>query len=240
MFTEVVGDYARDGFVIARGAIDQTGLRRLKDDLDAFYGPDGFNVTAISLDRGGAEARAKLHEMHVASSSLAAFALLAPCIMQAAHELLPFDARPWIIRDMGYLLGLPRDERLAYDFHQESHYMPGYDDIITVHFPFLWPSTRLNGTMSVLSGSHLLGKVPARKSKRENGYTDLIPVDINDLTASFEEIHFELDLGDVAIFGGDLVHRSNFNSTDDLRPAGIFRITRDPSGSRKNLTPDEL
>ena len=89
------------------------------------------------------------------------------------------------------------------------------------------------------AGSHLLGKIAARKSTRESGHTDLIPVDIRDLTESFEGIHFEMDLGDCAIVTRDLVHRPNFKATDDLRPAGIFSFTRDPSGSRKNLTPDE-
>lgn len=40
----------------------------------------------------------------------------------------------------GYMISLPRDKRLVYDFHQESNYMPNFSDILNIYFPIFHQS----------------------------------------------------------------------------------------------------
>ena len=63
----------------------------------------------------------------------------------------------------GYLLGLPADSRLVYDFHQECHYMKGVNPIVTAHFPLNVACSLTNGAMSYLNNSSKLGPFPYKK-----------------------------------------------------------------------------
>ncbi len=98
----------------------------------------------------------------------------------------------------GYMISLPRDKRLVYDFHQESNYMPNFSDILNIHFPIFHQSNIKNGTMNVLSESHKLTNLKyIKKRHSNNSYTNLIPNNIENIKKKFDEIHIELNLGDV-------------------------------------------
>ena len=69
------------------------------------------------------------------------------------------------------------------------------------------------------------GSLPYIKSKtNQNGYTNLIPSDINKLQTDYEECQLCVELGDVMVFHYDLVHKSNFNNTENTRLTGIVRL----------------
>lgn len=140
------------------------------------------------------------------------------------------------------MLGLPKDKRLAYDFHQESNYMKDYEDILNVHYPLFYQSNIKNGTMSALDKSHKLGRLEYDKKRySNNSYTDLIPKEIEKHKSNFEEVHFQLDIGDVLYFHKDLIHKSNFNNTNKTRPVGIARLTEKFAGGKfNNLRPEDL
>jgi len=63
----------------------------------------------------------------------------------------------------GYLLGLPGDRRLVYDFHEECHYMKRINPIITAHFPLNLACTAANGAMAYLKKSSYLRLLPTKK-----------------------------------------------------------------------------
>lgn len=140
-----------------------------------------------------------------------------------------------------YLLGLPKDKRLTYDFHQESNYMKGFDDIINVHYPIFRSATPVNGTMSVLARSPKLGTLPYTKTRvAQNSYTSLIPVNMPGIATEYAETHLHLDQGDCVFFHKDLIHRSNFNSSNLCRPIGISRLSQSLGGDFVNRRPEEL
>ena len=58
------------------------------------------------------------------------------------------------------LLGLPRDSRLTYSWHQESNYMPGFNRLINAWIPIVSANNEDNGTMTILDKSHCYGKLP--------------------------------------------------------------------------------
>jgi ectoine hydroxylase-related dioxygenase (phytanoyl-CoA dioxygenase family) len=133
------------------------------------------------------------------------------------------------------------DDRLVYNFHQESNYMKGFSDIINVHYPLLRTSNAQNGTMSILPGTHKLGTLEYQKSRNsKDSYTDLLPKNMSEIIGSFPELHCYLEVGDVILFHKDLVHKSNYNSSALCRPVGIYRLTQSISGDWVSKSPDEL
>ena len=92
-----------------------------------------------------------------------------------------------------------------------------------------------------LAGSHKLGTLNFEKKKTAaDSYTDLIPVDINKIKSNFKEVHLLLNPGDCVIFHKDLIHKSNYNSSDLCRPVGVSRFTQSINGDWINRSSDEL
>ena len=73
----------------------------------------------------------------------------------------------------------------------------------------------------------------------KNSYTDLIPNKIQIMREKYEEVLLELEVGDVAFFHKDLIHKSNYNYTNKPRPVGIGRFTSN-IGNFNRLKPEEL
>ncbi len=119
--------------------------------------------------------------------------------------------------------------------------MKGFEDIINVHYPLLRTSTTENGTMSILPGSHHYGTLNYSKSRvSSDSYTDLVPKNIEEITASLPEFHCYLELGDVVIFQKDLIHRSNYNGSELCRSVGVSRFTQSLTGDWIESKPDAL
>jgi Phytanoyl-CoA dioxygenase (PhyH) len=236
--------YDRNGYVAIKGLFEDTAvLAPIRDDLSAIFAPfamtdgDQTNAAIIALDRSD---KAKLHELHVISSRVAS--LKQPSlILQGVIRRISGSPAPVLEIAAGYLLGIPDDDRLVYDFHQEANYMKGFDDIYNAHYPLFRASTTENGTMSVLPGSHKLGTLPFRKSRSAfNSYTDLVPVDIKRIVDTHDEVHCYLEPGDCVIFHKNLVHRSNYNASDTCRVVGVARLTQSLVGDWIPRRPDEL
>ena len=54
---------------------------------------------------------------------------------------------------------------------------------------------------------------------------NLIPSNITEITKSHKEYFNFLEIGDVVIFHKDLIHKSNYNSSDKIRLVGVGRLT---------------
>ena len=138
--------------------------------------------------------------------------------------------------ESAYIGFLPKDRRLTYGYHQESSYKQNFDDFVSIHFPIFCKSSVKNGTMSALNKSHKLGHLGYNKKRiSKNSFTSLIPKKINEIEKNFEEIHYELNVGDVVFFHKDLVHKSNFNNSEACRPIAIGRCTQCIGGQFNTL-----
>ncbi|WP_421781045.1 phytanoyl-CoA dioxygenase family protein [Kiloniella litopenaei] len=136
-----------------------------------------------------------------------------------------FPSKSVLCLDTNILLGLPNDVRLAHDWHQEEPYYPGLNNpVFTFWFPIMEDSTIEIGTMSTLDGSHKEGLLPYYCKKKVNGFTELVPRDVDELTKKYNEDFCELLLGDVYLFHHNLIHRSNWNSTSRTRFSGCIRF----------------
>jgi hypothetical protein len=236
-------DYQRDGFVSIKELIPRGRLEKIEAELaDTFseFADDAkhpIDSAIINLDR---EDKALLHELHKATTKLislrSVFALLSDVVCDLSSKV-----KPIYIISGGYLLGIPTDTRLVYDFHQESNYMREFKEVFNFHFPLLRNSTRENGTMSVLAGSHKIGTVSFEKKRvSQNSYTNLVPTEIEKIQSEFPEVHCILEPGDCVVFHKDLVHKSNFNASKLCRPVGTARLTQNKRGSWVSKTPDQL
>lgn len=135
------------------------------------------------------------------------------------------------IRDAKFLMGLstpdslyvpyhvcrmdpPEDERFTYRWHQESFYSIFGADQVQIWMPLLHGSTKENGTMSVLVGSHKDGEIPHFLHKTEGGHEQkYIPMP----SSKHKEEFIKLNPGEAILFHKHLIHRSNYNVSDKVR-----------------------
>ena len=125
------------------------------------------------------------------------------------------------------LPGPPADKRLVYNFHQESNYYKDYNTTAHFHFPIFNNANLQNGAMSVLSKSHKLKRITETKNhKKKGGFLSIVPKNLNELIDKYSHITFDLKLGDLLLFDGNLIHKSNPNKTKKCRVIGIHRIAQ--------------
>ena len=95
------------------------------------------------------------------------------CLFKKIYKKYYNQSNVYLI-DAQLLPGLPKDKRLTYDYHQESNYKKNFKNILNIHFPVYFKSTKENGTMSSLTGTHLLGNLNYKKRERKQGFTHLL------------------------------------------------------------------
>ncbi len=214
------------GLLVLRHFIDPHVIKDLQSDVIHFTRKakqDGQDIHKIfsDLDR---EDKDRLYKLYSVISYVSSQALVEHQCSWLCQQLISSGPGVMCI-GRGFLIGLPKDERLTYDWHQESNFFQGFPGVVlNFWFPVLDPSTKENGAMSILVGSHKEGRLGYLKKTRERGYTELIPKDIEQLEKKYEEFHCECPLGDVVVFHPDTIHRSNFNTSGKTRISGVFRM----------------
>lgn len=235
--------YRKNGYVSIKGGIPKKFIDLIVSELNEIfltYATDcdnPFDSAVLELDRNHKD---KLYELHTMAVKLTSFSNINSLVSGYINDICG-KKMPQFTIGTGFLLGIPKDSRLVYDFHQESNYMKGFDDIFNVHYPLLRTSNFENGTMSVLPGSHKLGTLDYSISRvSENSYTNLVPSGIEEITNSYKELYNFLEVGDVLIFHKDLIHKSNYNSSELTRPVGIGRLTTSLNAYWKRQSPKDL
>jgi hypothetical protein len=233
--------YHENGYIFISDYLDKSGLLAFESEFVdccevAGIKGNGFSEICKKLDANDKE---KLYELHMTTMKLVSFY---PSAIRARSLIDKITGgKPVLSISGGYLIGLPEDSRLVYDYHQESNYMTGFDDIFNVHYPLVVKADGTNGSMSILPGSHKSGTLKYHKSRvSENSLTDLRPENMDKILGQFEEFQCVLNLGDIIIFHKDLIHRSNHNFSRECRPAGIHRFTTSLYGSWTRAKPDQL
>ena len=235
---EIIKDYNKQGFVTIRNYIPKISLTKIKNDLNKVskeHFKKKFLTLLPYLDKVNKKKLWKFHNIFNNLQSLKSLNLE----LSNFNKLLFPKKNTFYITD-GIMLCLPKDKRLTYDFHQETHYMKNFKDILNIHYPIFLKSEKKNGSMSVLAKSHKEGQLKyIKKRMNKNSYTDLIPNKIQIMREKYEEVLLELEVGDVAFFHKDLIHKSNYNYTNKPRPVGIGRFTSS-IGNFKYLKSEEL
>ena len=166
-----------------------------------------------------------LYKLHLKTSKRKIFYEIEKQLSLIFKQLVKKEDYRIIEDNPSFLLGLPKDSRLIYDWHQECNYMKNIHPIITAHFPLNATCNYKNGAMSYLERTNNLGPLEYEKQTIKNGYTNLKPIMMKDIQEDYELKQPNLELGDCLFFDEFLIHKSNFNSSDSPRSVGIFRIT---------------
>ena len=235
--------YDNFGYVSVKNLIPEDLIQKVREDLKSVFEPysvskeNPIDSAIIALDR---EDKPKLYELHSASSKMLSLRSVA-LILSDFLSNISHSSKPVFEKSCGWLLGIPQDTRLTYDFHQESNYMKDAGDIFNFHYPLCRTSTTQNGTMSILPSSHLYGTLDFEKKRvSQDSYTNLVPKDIEKISQEIPELHCQLDVGDCVVFHKNLIHKSNFNSSELCRPVGIARLTQSLDGEWTNRKPEDL
>jgi ectoine hydroxylase-related dioxygenase (phytanoyl-CoA dioxygenase family) len=105
----------------------------------------------------------------------------------------------------------------AWEWHQDFGYWHSYGclapDMMSIYVA-LDKSTKQNGCLQLLKGSHKLGRL---NHVREDGQTNVDPEYVEAATQRFERVYAEMEAGDVLVFHSNLLHRSDANRSDTYR-----------------------
>lgn len=217
--------YHEYGFAIIKDLFPADVVAALQEEITQIFrisDPDFQDVhtSCARLDRTDQD---RLYRIYLAVSRARSFTEL---MLRCADNLRETFAGngPTLFVEGKVLFGLPRDDRLTYDWHQET---PAYDgvnaDIFTFWCPVFERATQEIGTMSVLVGSHTRGALAFEKIKKPKGYTDYVPHGISELATEYEEYDCVCNPGDAVLLHGLTVHRSNYNPSDRTRFSAALR-----------------
>lgn len=144
-------------------------------------------------------------------------------------------------------LDRPHDGRHLFAWHQDSVYLLGSVNAVTLWVP-LQDVNLHHGTIQVIPGSHHRGLYPFRRisDKVIAPYVPFLQRDIElDYEVREEPVTIEARRGDVIIFKQMLLHRSTPNLSNQVRWTTQLRITdlsdpehrrqRFPTGDRTNI-----
>ena len=136
---------------------------------------------------------------------------------------------PILMRCCNIRLDPPQDYKHLFKWHQDSIYLLGSKNAITLWIPFGKVDSK-HGTIQVLPKSHLHGILPFRRisDKQALPNIQLLQRDIEldcDISTFGEPVTIEADLGDVVIFDQSLLHRSLPNLSSQVRLSAQIRIS---------------
>lgn len=218
---------AENGYVILPDLVSMAHVEKLRTAIRtivAAYKKDDETVfdTIIRLD---AEDKPTLFRIYqFISRTFTCMDAIRSDLIPLVEQLLPEG----IVLDLGsaIIFGIPNDDRLTWQWHQEAPYDPKIGNILSVNMPVFERAELSNGTISLLKGSHKLGTLPFDKIQESaDASTSLIPKNVDSLAQEYEEDYFVADPGDVILFYENLIHRSNQNKTDRPRVTFVGRFS---------------
>lgn len=134
---------------------------------------------------------------------------------------------PSLMGSCNMRLDKPHDAKHLFEWHQDSVYLLGSHNAVTVWIP-LQDVNLIQGTIEVIPGSHNFGIYPFEKisDKIIAPYVPMLQRDIR-LAHPVKEkpLAIEAKRGDVVIFRQMLLHRSTPNLSDQIRWTVQLRIT---------------
>ena len=217
--------YEKDGVLILRNVLSQRNLSNLENQVRAIVEHKGkpgetIDETVIRLDK---QDRGSLYQINLAIDKSYEFGAIREDFMDGMNELYPDHG--YLTVDTFMIFGLPRDKRLAFEWHQDTVYLPNLSNYTNFWITLFSDATPECGTLSILKGSHKMGDFDVYTEKSEpEAYRQYIPKNWKDLVEDYEEVHIQTSPGDVAVFHPAIVHRSNFNTSNKVRFSLVTRI----------------
>lgn len=235
------------GYIVLRNFWPASELDELERQIAALgttiVGPD-FTVHGAQRERVPADAQSLLYDR---LRYLPALARLSgsPAIHDACRAL--GLQHPSLMGCCNMRLDPPHDHRHLFAWHQDSVYLLGSVNAVTVWIPLQDVNLR-HGTIQVVRGSHHAGLAPFKRISQK-AIAPHVPMLQRDLALAREVTEepdtIEASRGDIVVFKQMLLHRSTPNLGDRIRWTVQLRITdlsdpehrrqRFPTGDRTNI-----
>jgi ectoine hydroxylase len=206
---EAVRDYARDGYVLIRGMLDEVEIGllsraaredRVLDEKSFSKGDGEGGVVRLSLWNHPTDT---IYGMVARSRSIvdSAEKLLSDEVYHYHSKMIMKDARvggAWTWhQDYGY-------------WYQNGVLAPN----LTSAYIAVDPATRENGCLQVIRGSHALGRIEHQLTGDQAGADS---ARVEKILERYALVHVEMSPGDVLFFHANLLHRSDRNHSDQPR-----------------------
>lgn len=210
---EVLSEYERNGFVIAKGMFSKEEMELLRR-----ASKEDRELDQHSFGRGDGEGgTVRLSLWNHPGDTI--YGMFARCetIVNSAEMLLEGEAYHY------HSKMIMKDAKIggAWAWHQDYGYWYQNGVLfpdLTSAFIAVDPATRENGCMQVLSGSHRMGRVEHVLTGDQAG-ADMERV--REAEKRLELVYVEMEPGDVLFFHANLLHRSDQNKSDKPRWAMI-------------------
>ena len=208
-------DYERDGFVVIRSLFDaeETGLLRAAIETDP-------QLRESLYDRHDASGKAtRMATWNHPGDSVYGLAARTHRVVDTMEDMLGGEVYHYHSK----LTAKEPKVGGAWEWHQDYGYWYHNGCV----FPFmasvmvaLDQTTRENGCLQVLRGSHLAGRVDHGVLPGEQVGAD--PRRVDEMLKSLELVYAELDPGDSLFFHANVMHRSDQNRSDHRRWTVLF------------------
>lgn len=204
-----------------KAAFDENGFVLIpsffnKEEIDLLYGI-AINDTIISknaYDRGDKEGlRTKLSLWYSLDDSVYSLIARSERIVSGAQLLLGGEVGHFHSKLM------QKEPKIggAWEWHQDYGYWYRdgflYPHMLSV-LTALTPSTKENGCLQIIKGSHKIGRIEHVFAGEQVG-ADMERVEVAEKQLGL--IHVEMNPGDTLFFHGNLLHRSDSNRSDSAR-----------------------
>jgi ectoine hydroxylase-related dioxygenase (phytanoyl-CoA dioxygenase family) len=215
--------FARDGYTIFEGALDESLLALLRVECDDFIAREDARMDIAGVDTLGINHRGKRYFANECQRERPALRrmLFSPVMANIGRALLGPDV--YFFFDQ-YVVKGP-EEGLPFSWHQDSGYVVGNGGPVD-HAPYLtcWcpleDTTIENGTISIIPGSHREGILP---HVRQSGTNDLVGP-----ASEGRALTIEAHAGDVVAFSSLSLHASGPNRSNRQRRVYLAQYTAEP------------
>ncbi len=242
-----VSQFDRDGYLVLRNFWRNGELEELQAQLDhlgRLIGGPQFCSGDASRYKLTPETQSLLYDRLKYIPALSRMSG-SPAIHQMCRDL--GMQHPSLMGCCNMRMDRPHDERHLFAWHQDSVYLLGSFNAVTVWIPLQEVNHQL-GTIQVIPGSHKAGLAPFKRisDKAVVPYVPMLQRDIAlDREVQEEPVTIAAHRGDIVVFKQMLLHRSTPNLGSQVRWTVQLRITdlsdpeyrrqRFPTGDRTNI-----
>jgi ectoine hydroxylase-related dioxygenase (phytanoyl-CoA dioxygenase family) len=212
MTREETAAYARDGYILRSGLLRREEVGRFRDTARAQL--ERENREGAVMSKGDKDGKTTLLKIWTKAED-DQYGLLArdERLVDLAEDAI---GKPIYLYSHKMTMKQPQ-EGGAWEWHQDFGYWYNYGclapEMMSIYVA-LDKSTKENGCLQLLKGSHKLGRL---NHIRENDQTNVEQEHLEAALKRFAHEYAEMEAGDALVFDGNLLHRSDANRSDTYR-----------------------
>ena len=212
MTREETAAYGRHGYILRSGLLSRREVERFRDTARAQL--ERENREGAVMSKGDKDGKTTLLKMWTKAED-DQYGLLArdERLVDLAEDAI---GKPIYLYSHKMTMKQPQ-EGGAWEWHQDFGYWYNYGclapEMMSIYVA-LDKSTKENGCLQLLKGSHKLGRL---NHIRENDQTNVEQEHLEAALKRFKHQYAEMEAGDALVFDGNLLHRSDANRSDTYR-----------------------